>query len=303
VQPEGPKSLASVVLDEQPAVRSALSESDLFNTLKDRLRKTPEIDGQEYYVAEGDTLLDEDQLLIYAQQRQAREIERRAEDAASGAGLGVTRLVGTTLDVQPRGLLGMVQGGRLVRWQPGIVLSYGVLQDTFPSEDQYRLVRENMREATKAWEDTCGISFQHNEDVDSSRDLQPSGVIFTVRYIDTGGIFIAAAFFPNDPVSRRKVLIDPSYFSTTFDKVGVLRHELGHVLGFRHEHIRSGAPPVCPDEDPTGTIDLTQYDPQSVMHYFCGNLGSRDLSITDLDRVGAQKVYGPPLREFELIGA
>jgi hypothetical protein len=303
VQPEGPKSLASVVLEEQPAIRSALSESDLFNTLKDRLKKTPKIDGQEYYVAEGDTLLDEDQLLIYAQQRQAREIERRAAEAASGAGLGVARLVGVTLEDRSRGLLGMVQGGRLVRWQPGLALSYAVLRDTFPSEDEYRLVCENMRQATKAWEDTCGVSFQHREDLDSSRDLWPAGAIFTVRYIDTGGTFIAAAFFPNDPVRRRRVLIDPSYFRTTFDKVGVLRHELGHVLGFRHEHIRSGAPPICPDEDPTGTIDLTQYDPQSVMHYFCGNLGSRDLAITELDRTGAQKVYGPPLSAFELIGA
>lgn len=59
---EGAKSIASAVLEEQPAVRSALSESDLFNTLKDRLKKI-EIDEQEYYVAEGDTLLDEDQLL------------------------------------------------------------------------------------------------------------------------------------------------------------------------------------------------------------------------------------------------
>lgn len=59
---EGAKSIASAVLEEQPAVRSALSESDLFNTLKDRLKKI-EIDEREYYVAEGNTLLDEDQLL------------------------------------------------------------------------------------------------------------------------------------------------------------------------------------------------------------------------------------------------
>ena len=302
MHPENVKSLASVVLDEQPAVRSALAESDLFNSLQSRLTKIT-IDEQEYYIAEGDTLLDEDQLLVYAQQRQAREVALRAAEAASGAGLGVTRLVGTTLEDQSRGLLGMVHDGKIVRWQPGQRLTYCVLRDTFPSEDQYPVVRENIRLATEAWEETCGVSFEHVEDLDSSASLTPEGVIFTVRHIDTGGEFIAAAFFPNDPVSRRKVLIDPSYFSTTFDRVGVLRHELGHVLGFRHEHIRSGAPPDCPDEDPTGTFDLTKYDPQSVMHYFCGNLGSRELAITDLDRTGSQKVYGPPLSSFELIGA
>jgi hypothetical protein len=301
LHPEDVKSIASVVLDDQPAVRSALSESDLFHTLQSRLKQI-EIDEQKYYVAEGDTLLDEDQLLVYAQQRQAREVAQRAAEAASVGGLGVTRLVGITLEDQSRGLLGMVQNGKIVRWQPGLALTYCVLRDTFPTEDQYRLVRENMRQATGAWEGTCGVKFEHEEDLDSSDNLRPEGVVFTVRFIDAGGTFIAAAFFPNDPVSRRRVLIDPSYFSTTFDKVGVLRHELGHVLGFRHEHIRSGAPPDCPDEDPTGTLDLTQYDPRSVMHYFCGNLGSRDLAITDLDRTGAERVYGPPLRSFELIG-
>jgi hypothetical protein len=95
------------------------------------------------------------------------------------------------------------------------------------------------------------------------------------------------------------VWIDPSFFVPTlpFDRVGVLRHELGHVLGFRHEHIRSGAPPICPDEATHHTIDLTQYDPQSVMHYFCGNVGSKQLAITAVDRAGARLVYGPPDRE------
>ncbi len=59
MHPENVKSIASVILDEQPAVRSALAESDLFHTLQSRLKKI-NIDEQEYYVAEGDTLLDED---------------------------------------------------------------------------------------------------------------------------------------------------------------------------------------------------------------------------------------------------
>lgn len=48
-------------------------------------------------------------------------------------------------------------------------------------------------------------------------------------------------------------------------------------------------------------MDLTAYDPKSVMHYFCGDVGSRSLAITDVDRVGSQLVYGPPLSTFELL--
>lgn len=97
------------------------------------------------------------------------------------------------------------------------------------------------------------------------------------------------------------MLIDPSYFTTSFDQVGVLRHELGHVIGLRHEHIRSGAPPECPDESTVNTFPFTAYDPKSVMHYFCGGVGTRDLAISDLDKAGIQKLYGPPLEDFRFV--
>jgi hypothetical protein len=124
-------------------------------------------------------------------------------------------------------------------------------------------------------------------------------LVFTVRHIDAGGVFIAAGFFPTQPPARRRLQIDPSYFAADleYDSVGVLRHELGHVLGFRHEQIRSGAPATCPDEDTEGVVELGQYDPTSVMHYFCGGVGSKQMDISALDRAGAQLVYGPPTRE------
>jgi hypothetical protein len=126
-------------------------------------------------------------------------------------------------------------------------------------------------------------------------------VVFPVRFINANGAFIASSFFPTDIQSRWRMLIDPSYFATTFDHVGVLRHELGHVLGFRHEHTRPDAPPVCPDEPLGDTINLGAYDPRSVMHYFCGGVGSRSLEITEVDRAGSQLVYGPPLADFEVV--
>ena len=107
------------------------------------------------------------------------------------------------------------------------------------------------------------------------------------------------AFFPNDPASRRQVILMPSFFTITKpDPVGVLRHELGHVLGFRHEHIRAEASAVCPDEDIDNILPLTTYDPTSVMHYFCGGAGSKDLKFTNKDEEGSLAVYGPPHGRF-----
>jgi hypothetical protein len=38
-----------------------------------------------------------------------------------------------------------------------------------------------------------------------------------------------------------------------------------------------------------------------VMHYFCGGVGSSQLAMTELDRLGAQKVYGPPFTELLIV--
>jgi hypothetical protein len=258
------------------------------------------VDGEMFTVVEGDLLLDIDQKDLWQQALAIREADRQARLELQEAGFDEVALHAGYVNGSTSALVGIVQGGKLVRWSPGTVLTYCVLSSTFPREEWYDEVVANMQLATEAWEATCGVEFDYVSSLDSSPSVRPPGVVFPVRYIGAGGAFIAAAFFPNDLPTRRRMLIDPSYFSTTFDHVGVLRHELGHVIGCRHEHIRSGAPPICPDEDVTGTINLTAYDPQSVMHYFCGGVGSRSLEITQLDRIGAQQLYGPPLRAFEL---
>lgn len=260
--------------------------------LRDALPQV-EVDNETLYVAEGDLLLDDDELERHAQRQAALEELNRLR-------LGETGGVGIVPGPSPA-LVGITEDGKIVRWAPDTVLTYAVLRQTFPSTDQYDTVVGNMRAATRAWEDTCGVKFNHEQQLDDSASTRPDGVLFPVRGFDSGGRFIAAAFFPNGPSFRRRVLIDPSYFTTSFDPVGVLRHELGHVLGFRHEHIRSGAPATCPDEDRSDTIDLTAYDPQSTMHYFCGGVGSRELAITDVDKQGSRTVYGLPLEDLRFI--
>ena len=73
---------------------------------------------------------------------------------------------------------------------------------------------------------------------------------------------------------------------------GVLRHELGHILGFRHEHIRpEAAAPEC-SENPNWRA-LTTYDSASVMHYiYCNGTGSGSLALTPRDLEGLYLEYG-----------
>ena len=266
---------------------TATATQDPIEAIKNTL-STIDVDGQTFFVAEGDILLDSDEVLVYAVQRQAQELQRLVGTVALSPGSG--------------DLLGIKVGDKLVRWQVALTLTYCVLKRSFSSEADYETVKQNMLSATKDWENVCGVKFQHKPELDDSPITPPPvGVIFSVRQINANGNFIASAFFPNDPPERRRVLIDPTYFSTSFDKVGVLRHELGHVIGLRHEHIRSGAPPVCPDETTVDTFPFTEYDPKSVMHYFCGGVGTRELAISDIDKVGILKLYGPPLESFRFV--
>jgi Astacin (Peptidase family M12A) len=265
--------------------------SALFETLKGKLN-TVEIDGIKLYIAEGDTLLTEAQLEVYADLREAEIAAQEAAKRADKAGMGMARMG----HIAPRGLIAQTRDGQVVKWKKDKVLSWRVAKASFRGNAaHYQLVVDSMKAATAEWESACGVNFEYHPELDSKPGTGLEGMVFVVREFNAGGKFIAAAFFPSDPVARRNVNIDPSYYTTTFDKVGVLRHELGHVLGFRHEHIRNDAPPVCPNEQLWDTQVLTSYDPQSVMHYFCGGAGSHNLAITDLDRKGAQQVYGLPL--------
>ncbi|MBM2621799.1 hypothetical protein JIG36_40475 [Actinoplanes sp. LDG1-06] len=290
-------TLAAEILEQVPQLRQAAQGSDEFARLTGTTPQVKLDDGRTFHLLEGDLLYDEDEFLIYSLQ-QARSGDNALMSLSTNA-----------IIEPPPALIGISRGKKLIRWAPDVVLRYCVIRSSFPQQDQYEKARDSVAAAAAAWEGVCGITFQYMPEHDGHPDpstpaneINPS-LVFSVRYVDAQGQFIAAAFFPTYPPARRRVLIDPSYFSggLSFDQVGVLRHELGHVLGFRHEHISSGAPAVCPNEDNKDTIDLTAYDPKSVMHYFCGGVGSRELRITDLDREGAQKLYGPPWANVELL--
>ena len=72
---------AARMLNTNSDLRNALSNLDILTQLKSELRKV-RVDGTTYYVVEGDLLLDEDQLLLYAPKRAAREAAFKANSQA-----------------------------------------------------------------------------------------------------------------------------------------------------------------------------------------------------------------------------
>jgi hypothetical protein len=154
----------------------------------------------------------------------------------------------------------------------------------------YAAVVSALAQAGAAW--NGDVHFQHLADQDGSCGPASTTVIFDVRPI-SGQPYIARSFFPSTGRSNRNVLIDSSAFGNIapWTLPGVLRHELGHTLGFRHEHTRPESGTCFEDNNWRA---LTNYDSASVMHYpQCNGTNRGDLVLTDRDLTGLQILYGP----------
>ncbi len=160
---------------------------------------------------------------------------------------------------------------------------------------RYQAVQAAMATASAAWQTVAQVAYRHLPAEDRNCRADNSKVTFDIRPVDVGGEYLARAFFPNEPRPARNLLIDDSAFALPsagkLKLAGILRHELGHTLGFRHEHTRPEAGRCFEDAD---WRPLTRYDPFSVMHYpQCKGLGDWSLTLTALDRNGAACLYGP----------
>lgn len=256
-----------------------LGPSDLDLPSWERFRAAAEVsvDGRTLYVVDGDVRVGLDELALYYEQ-----MITAAELEAHG------------IEQDARGLAISKVNGVRERWPDTTKnrISYCVSTD-FGSL-RSRVITE-MARASNAWEAAADIDFVHFSSQDSSCTDSNPNVVFSVRPWNSDG---GLAFRPNAPRSERVLYINISgidanpakYYANT---EGVLRHELGHVLGFVHEHLRLNQTGSCRHDDSWEV--LTDVDGSSVMFYpWCsGDTGhTSDLRLTRLDFEGVRKVYG-----------
>jgi hypothetical protein len=166
-------------------------------------------------------------------------------------------------------------------------LTYCISKKDFGSN--YQAVVDAMNSASGAWEAAARVNFVHDSAKDGSCTNR-TNVVFDVRRVCRGQ-YLARAFFPSTSRKSREVLIDCTSFGniSPWTLTGVLRHELGHTIGFRHEHTRPEAGTCFEDNNWRA---LTAYDSSSVMHYpQCNGTQKGDLVLTSSDKQGAGILY------------
>ena len=155
----------------------------------------------------------------------------------------------------------------------------------------YAPVVSAMTSGAGLWESaTTKVNFTHVPSADTNCTVRNNSVLFSVEPTSTTQ-YIARAFFPSTPDRSRNVLVNAVSLqnSGNWEPGDILGHELGHSLGFRHEHTRPESGTCFEDNN---WIPLTPYDSKSIMHYPQCNGGSSDLEFQPSDADGVRALYG-----------
>ncbi len=157
--------------------------------------------------------------------------------------------------------------------------------------NEYDKLETALRWAANEWMSVANVDFLLREDLSCETN---SNVLFPVIKAPRRARYAARAFFPNYPIKKQRIQVRQQHVRN--QALGEIKwlmlHELGHVLGFRHEHIHPDQGGSCPEKNGANYVDLTVYDPLSVMHYaLCKDNKTKNFVLSEKDKEGAEATY------------
>ncbi|KAL7906239.1 hypothetical protein GGI35DRAFT_459135 [Trichoderma velutinum] len=159
------------------------------------------------------------------------------------------------------------------RWCKGSELTYLICEESFPTKESAMAAKDAMKAAVAKWKGE-GACFKEVKRYESA--------VFAVVYEHRQrSDYLAYAFFPK--AEPGEVLLYPRIFAGDNENylANILAHEVGHILGLRHEfaHQREAEVP---------SVRFGSEDPQSVMEY---HEDLSKLQVTEKDLEGLREVY------------
>jgi hypothetical protein len=255
------------------------------------IAQLPKVNGKLLF--EGDILLSRADLVRLLVERERKSSREAINQLLRSQGIREQSWPDTSRDPIPKIQIKVdLENNRLDIYPPGRrALTYGIYRDDFTSAE-YDIMVKALAEATQDWQNacpSCGISFSHSEA--SDREQAPARASFVVRKSE-GQDYLAYSFFPNAPSRDKVLMVYPKFFDSRYNQAGILRHELGHSLGYVHEFNEEKAASTKCSWDGRQFRLVTPYDSQSVMN-FCAGDPKQDtaLPLTSTDLFGHRLVY------------
>jgi hypothetical protein len=158
-------------------------------------------------------------------------------------------------------------GPIIPRWdvhrEPNRKLLYFVQKNGFPSGDAALFAASTLQQAADEW-NKLGLGVT----ITSTNDPAAANFDLVYKPSSPGSRTLARAFFPNE--GNQDVIVFERSFSSQANKdilKNIFMHELGHVLGLRHEFAITGDPAKDLKAEGAGAVQFMGNNYYSIMSY------------------------------------